>query len=259
MYFLKFKFLAVFYISVLILFLVLTPKKAMALNFVTKGELSSTQSVLFIHGTPGNAKVYKKYYEDKDFLKRFFMVSVDRLGFGKSSKQAEVSLDVQVDSILKLLRGTWPSKKFSCIGHSYGVPICLMLFLKDPNRFTKGVLLAGVSNPNRKLLRWYNFMADRFLVKIFLSKGFKNSNKEMKSLRPQLKNLESHLREIDKEILILHGKKDGIVPFTDSEFLVKNLIQSKVKVFLPEKMGHLFIWKKSDFVKTKVLEFLNAL
>ena len=118
--------------------------------------------------------------------------------------------------------------------------------------------MAGVSDPHRKILRWYNYMADRFLVRLFLSRGFKNSNKEMKSLRLQLKDLESHLNEIEKDILILHGKKDEIVPFTDSKYLIKNLTESRVEAFFPEKMGHLFIWKKTSYVKNRVLKFFKT-
>ena len=228
------------------------------LSYIETGD-KDKPSVLFIHGTPGNAKAFKAYYEDKEFQTLYHMVSVDRIGFGKSIKVPESSLVKHADSVLKVLKYTWPDKKFSCVGHSYGVPICLYLFIKDPSRFHGGVMIAGVSDPNRKILRWYNYWANTWFVKLFLSRGFENSNLEMKHLKQELYKLEPLLKTIDKKVLIIHGQKDKIVPFSDSQHLKKNMTNADLKVLSPKDMGHLFIWTQKNYLKNELKIFLNNL
>lgn len=228
------------------------------LNFIESGD-KAKPSVLFIHGTPGSAKAFKSYYEDEDFKSLYHMVSVDRIGFGDSSTKPETSLVKHADSVLKLIDKNWPEKTFSCVGHSYGVPICLYLFIKSPEKFNGGVMIAGVSNPNRKILRWYNYWANTWFVKLFLSRSFENSNEEMKALKVELYKLEPLLEKIDKKVLIIHGQKDKIVPFSDSHHLKSKMVNADIKLLSPEDMGHLFIWTKKDYLKNELKIFLSSL
>ena len=228
------------------------------LNYVETGNVDKP-SILFIHGTPGNAKAFKTYYEDEEFKTLYHMISVDRLGFGDSTKEAETSLVKHADSVLDVLKNKWPDKNFTCIGHSYGTPICLYLFIKNPDRFNGGVMIAGVSDPSRKILRWYNYWANTWFIKLFLSKGFENSNVEMKALKRELYKLEPLLKKIDKKVLVIHGQKDKIVPFSDSRHLKNNMINADLKVLSPENMGHLLIWSKKEYLKSELKIFLNTL
>jgi pimeloyl-ACP methyl ester carboxylesterase len=231
--------------------------QAEMLNFVERGD-QAKHSVLFIHGTPGSAKVFKGYYEDQELQKHYHMIAVDRIGFGESSNEPQTSLEKHADAVLDLLKNKWPSKTFSCVGHSYGAPICLYLFIKSPNKFRDGILIAGVSNPNRKILRWYNHLANTWVVKLFLSKSFENSNDEMKALKSELYILEPLLEGIDKRILIIHGQKDKIVPFSDSHHLKSKMTNAKLKVLSPENMGHLLIWTEKEYLKEEMKLFLKT-
>jgi len=217
------------------------------INYIERGAKEAA-SVLFVHGTPGNAEAFKTYYEDEEFQKEYHMVSVDRLGFGDSPKAVVTTLGEHADSILTLIKQHGPNKVFSCVGHSYGVPVCLKMMAEDPDRFNGGVMIAGVSNPNRKILRWYNYLANTWFIKLFLSRGFENSNEEMKSLKQELYKLEPLLEGI---------QKDKIVPFPDSHHLKGKLINAKVKVLSPESMGHLLIWTKKDYLKNELQIFFK--
>jgi len=225
------------------------------LNYIETGD-ENKPSILFVHGTPGSLQAYEGYYNDPALQEKYHLVSIDRIGFGKSSKKSEGSLSVHAKSIISLLNEKWPQKKFNCMGHSYGVPVCLKMFILEPERFNAGLFFAGAVNPNRKILRWYNYLASTWVVKLFLSRGFENSNDEMKSLKKELFILEKDLDKIDKSILIIHGKKDSIVPFEDSEYLEKMLINAKLTIFSPETMGHLFLWKQQEYLKEKINSFL---
>lgn len=228
------------------------------LHFIERGDRNNS-SILFIHGTPGSAKGFQTYYEDENLQKTYHMVSVDRLGFGESSKKSEDSLSIHAESIIGLMESKWPEKKFTCLGHSYGVPVCLEMFSLRPELFNAGVMLAGAVNPNRKILRWYNYWANTWFIKLFLSRGFENSNDEMKGLREELYKLEKKLSQIEKKILIIHGQKDKIVPFEDSQYLKDQLVKAELKVLTPEKMGHMFLWNQRDYVKSELVTFVESL
>jgi len=108
------------------------------------------KNIVFVHGTPGSADAFSDFVNSPDLRSKASLMSVDRLGFGKSSNKAETSLDAHTQSILKTLDSS-PShaQKTLCVGHSYGATLCLALAAKFPERFSKVILIAGPFNSNR--------------------------------------------------------------------------------------------------------------
>jgi len=214
---------------------------------------------LFVHGTPGSRSGFERYIEDEDLRKVSSMVSVDRLGFGKTKSSAVTTFKEHSEAIYSTVHPIFKNKKVICVGHSYGGPLCLDLMARYPDLFVKSVVIAGAFNPNRRILRWYNSVAKMWPISAVLSRAFSNSNKEMYGLKAELKSLSEKLPQIKKPILILHGEKDRIVPFADSEWLYEqvksNNLQNDFNRFQTE--GHFIIWKSHDRVKQEIINFLE--
>ena len=217
------------------------------------------QNIVFVHGTPGSSSAFKTYLEDPDMRKVASMISIDRLGFGKSSKEAVSSFEEHSLAIYETVSQVFKNKKVTCVGHSYGSPLCLDLMARYPDVFTKSVLIAGAFNHERKILRWYNKAARLWPVSAVLSRAFSNSNKEMYKLKEELRALSLKLPQIKNPVLILHGVKDRIVPFADSEWLYEKIKKNNILNDFNryENDGHFIIWKNHESVKKEILNFIE--
>ncbi len=229
------------------------------IHFSINNHKKGRPNLLFVHGTPGSLLAYKNYLKDPDLDKRYNMISFDRLGFGSSfSKTPVTTFKEHSESIFKFLDINFPNKKFSCVGHSYGGPLCLDLMSRRPNTFNDAVLIAGAFNHERKILRWYNRVGRNTFINKILPISFRNSNAEMFALKNELLSLSQRLSKIQSKVHLLHGKADKIVPYKDSEWLYDKLSQSqKGKLEILNKNGHLMLWKNLEKMKSFILENIN--
>lgn len=213
------------------------------------------KNLLFLHGTPGDHEVFEGYLEHSKLKENFNMISVDRLGFGKSQKKAELSFEKQNKAILKVIEAEFKNQRVTCVGHSYGGPLCLKLSIDHPEIFHKTVLVAGVFNPYRKILKWYNRMASIGVISWFLSKGLRNSNKEMYGLKKELIKLKESLPGLKSSTLLIHGRKDKIVPFEDSKWLSEVIPKDKFEFIKLKDAGHFVLWKQSNMIADEIIRF----
>ena len=216
------------------------------------------KSILFIHGTPGSREAFSYYINNKKLRAKASMVSVDRIGFGKIHSKAETSFEAHNVSILKTVKSIFKSEKVICVGHSYGATLCLDLIARFPEKFEQAVLIAGGFNPNRKILKWYNYLAASWPMRLLLPTSFINSNKEMYGLKKELLTLEKRFDKIKASVLIIHGFRDKIVPHEDSIWLLKKLKENDVVASLKtyDSDGHFILWKKQEEITNDLLELL---
>ncbi len=216
---------------------------------------TNDKNLVFVHGTPGNGEGFKEYLQEKTLRSKYNMVSVDRLGFGKSQKKVELSFDVQNAAIDDVVQKEFANKKVTCVGHSYGGPLCLKLLIDKPEIYEKALVIAGVFNPYRKIVRWYNNLASLWLVKWILPRDLSNSNKEMYNLKRELKKLEQDFSKLKGRVKIIHGVEDKIVPVGDGDWLYDKLKGKDVERLRVKKAGHFIIWKDFDLIKEELINF----
>lgn len=222
-------------------------------DYLLSRTKNADRVLVFVHGTPGDRKAFKKYVKDRDLQEKFNMISVDRPGFGKSPFRLETSFQKQIGAISKLVKEKFPNKKATCIGHSYGAPLCLNLMIDKPSDFDEGILIAGPYNPNRRILKWYNYLGS--FLKLIMPRPLFNSNKEMYNLKRELVVLGDKVKTLKKLPTILHGVKDKIVPVKDSDYLVEQLEpMGKVKYHRWSNIGHFVIWDRFDDVKKLIFD-----
>ena len=101
-----------------------------SMHYAYSGDVSKP-GVLFIHGTPGGWSAFVGYLNNKELQKQFFMVSVDRLNWGKSELNQAFSFDSQADAI-HLVMQNYPSQKWILVGHSLGASIAPRNSIKIP-------------------------------------------------------------------------------------------------------------------------------
>lgn len=184
-------------------------------------------TLFFVHGSPGSWIKFGKYLQDKNLLKKYRIVSVDRPGFGYSEFGRVRNLQQQSDIISVLLKKLQNGKPVYAIGRSYGGPMIAKLAVDNPEMFSGLVLIAAALDPNAEKSEKWRPVLYKTPLKYFVPGAWRTSNQELWYLKKELKELDSRLEEITCPVHILHGDKDGLVPVSNAAFIEKKLVNAK--------------------------------
>lgn len=214
-------------------------------------------TIVFLHGSPGAWNAFIKYMQDKDLLKRFRMVSVDRPGFGYSDFGDAIDLKDQADLISALLKRVKNKKPIYLVGHSLGGPLCVLLAAEYPQYVDGLVLLAASVDPNEEKPEKWRPVMKVFPLKYFLPGAFRPSNIELLAFKQDVLLMEEALQQVRVPVIIMHGKKDGMVPPENAAYASKYLKNAEVETVILPNANHFIPWTKYDTVKKTLISLLH--
>jgi len=90
--------------------------------------------VIFVHGTPGGWHNQASFLYDEFLRDHFHMISMDRLGHGRSIGKVEPSLQAQAASFKALLDRDTSGNGAIMVGHSLGGPIVARTAMDYPEQ-----------------------------------------------------------------------------------------------------------------------------
>lgn len=212
-------------------------------------------TLFFVHGSPGGWIKFKRYLRDKELLKKFRMISVDRPGFGYSDYGKAKHLGEQSPIISVLLKRIQNGKPIYAIGRSYGGPMIAKLAIDNPGMFAGLVFVAAALDPDaEKPEKWRPFFF-RSVLKYFVPGAWRISNQELWYLKKELAPLSMSLSAINCPVLILHGDKDGLVPVSNAAYTKKMLVNApSVSVTIIPGGNHFISEHHYEVIKKKLLE-----
>lgn len=242
---------------------VLNPKMAAAKPAIFSLQnnptlLEDKDTLIFIHGSPGDHRTFKKYMKDERLSEKFNLIAIDRPGYGKSKRfHRQIGMAGQAKIIHNhLIKNTdlknLETKKY-IVSHSYGAPLSVLL-AKELKNIDGLILMAGPYNPDFNMIKWYNHIGKWHLVKLFVGRFWTTSNQEMLPLNKDLKKVKTALANYDGETHFLHGNKDGIVPISHSKWAHEFRLQNnRLSHFVEHTSNHFFIWTKFRPIKDYIL------
>lgn len=226
---------------------------ASALHYAYSGD-SNKPGILFIHGTPGGWGAFELYLDSSQLQQDFFMVSVDRLGWGQSTlspKKINGDFKPQAQSI-KMVMDQYPDKKWTIVGHSLGASIAPKVALEAPVQTQALLLLAGSLNPKLGAPRWYNRAASTWVVSRLIGESMRYSNREIMGLRKQLKLMDQQIKasSLNVNLIVMQGKKDRLVSPKNPSYINKAWANNFKSIELIELVGegHFLPWNQTPLV-----------
>lgn len=220
------------------------------MHYAYSGDISK-QGILFVHGTPGGWSAFVDYLNNPELQQHFFMVSVDRLNWGKSSSQQELSFDQQIDA-MSLVLENHENKKWIIVGHSLGASIAPKFALNHPNSIAALVLLAGSLSPKLGKPRWYNRFANTSLLNWLVPSKLQRANIEIMALEEELTIMNEQIlsSQIDNPVVVIQGMKDKLVSPKNAQFITNNW-QNNIKnleVIQLTEEGHFLPWRQTELI-----------
>jgi pimeloyl-ACP methyl ester carboxylesterase len=222
--------------------------------------------ILFVHGTPGEWQAFGMYLNNRSLQEDYFMVSLDRIGWGQSTIDEEAMLEQAADSVIfseqaksiAALMDRYPDKKWILVGHSLGASIVPKVAISEEHRVVGMVLLAGSLQPRLGRPRWYNRLAATILVKWMIPKMFRYSNDEIMVLRAELKLMEDEIlaEEYSTQTVVIQGMTDKLVSPRNIKYVRETwpaAFPNLKTIDLPNS-GHFIPWEHTDLVIQNIRE-----
>lgn len=234
-------------------------------NFNTNyHDLGEGEVVLFIHGSGPGVSAYANWRLSMPQLaKNFRVIAPDMVGFGYSDRPEGMnySMDIWVQQAIDLM-DSLKIEKFNIVGNSFGGALAINLAIKYPQRLEKIVLMGAMGidfeltagldqawgyTPSLKNMKALldTFAYSRVLVTDELAQmrydasirpGFQESFSSMfpdprQSSVSAMSSSESDISKIDKDVLIIHGRDDKVIPFENSTRLHSLIPSSQLHGF----------------------------
>lgn len=251
-------------------------------------DVGTGEPIMFIHGSgPGVSAFANWRLCMPKISEKFRVIAPDMVGFGYSDRPEEISYDMDawVQQTIDLMDALG-IEKTNLVGNSFGGALALALTIKYPNRFKKIVLMGAVgvyfdltygldkawgytpSIENMKELLDI-FAYDRSIVTDDLAKmryeasirpGFQESFSSMFPAPRQngvdsMESCENDIKRIDKEVLIIHGREDKVIPVQNSIRLNQLIQKSQLHVF--GQCGHWTQIEHNERFNTLLLNFFS--
>jgi len=222
---------------------------------------STKPLLLIVHGAPGAWYSSMKLLDDPDLQKNFRMVSIDRIGFGKSNYGAsEPSLQTHVKYLEKIVKEYNKDGKICILGSSYGAPIAASFTMQHPDLVKELYLVSPVIDPSSEKIFWYSYVSKLALVSMMIPEYLDVASDEKFAHRRQLRRLRSHWDEIICKTYVFMGEKDNLASLTNLDFAKKRLVNaSNPEFYLLPNTGHTIVYQKADLLISLLLKRNNPL
>ncbi len=234
-----------------------TEGTAQPVHYVSIGA-DTLPMVVFVHGSPGSWDAFIAFFKDSTLYGQARLVSVDRLGFGKSGLgDAEGSLQAQAAALVPILQQNKSDQLPVLIGHSLGGPVIARLAMDYPQLVGQLILVAPSVDPDLEPKEWYRHAGNFFLIRPLLPVEIDASNQEILPLKQELKKMLPLWRTLQLPITVIQGEKDQLVAAGNAAFVKRQAINAPVKVVMIPGMNHFIPWVRPDLIRDAIAESLR--
>lgn len=226
------------------------------LHYAVISKNDTLPLLVFVHGAPGAWYGYMNLTDDSLLQQKFKIVSVDRLGYGKSGYgKEELSIETQALAINKIIETeNTKNKKVYLVGRSYGAPIAAWLAINYPATYEKLIMISPVIDPEKEKFYWFSDIGKSPLVQWMLPDMLNVATKEKFSHQKEMKLMEPKWKNLCTPTYVLVGENDVVADTANFSF-AKNHITNCPAVFMMLKnTGHQITKQQPQLIKNLLLE-----
>jgi pimeloyl-ACP methyl ester carboxylesterase len=210
--------------------------------------------LVFVHGSPGGAGVWRSQFVQP--YPGAELIALDRPGYGGSGPtRRQPHLQEQVDGLMALLTIA-TTNRVLLVGHSYGSPICLLAALEYPERIGGVLLIGGDVDPAQEKPMWIEYVIGWRVDSWLLPRNLRQCNREMLTVRQDLKDMQKKLPQLTVPVVMLHGGRDPLVPVENVAWLQDQLTAAgKRELFtgiVHPEYNHFIPWEHPDAVAAAI-------
>ncbi|WP_421850245.1 alpha/beta fold hydrolase [Marinomonas sp.] len=220
------------------------PNGEFKLHYVSSDTSTKPRdTVVFVHGTPGDWSSFARYFLEDTFKKDFRVISIDRPGWGKSTFAGPfpTKLQTQSDMLGPVLKNIWErngKQKIILAGHSLGASLVPLLAANYTDYVRGVVILAGDIKPSLAEARWYNTILD-WTPSFLIPDMWNHSNLEVLDLTKSLEEAQPKFASLTMPITIVQGTDDTLVNPKSIDYAKTLFTKSDLKVVWIQGASHI--------------------
>jgi pimeloyl-ACP methyl ester carboxylesterase len=224
------------------------------IHYIVTGN-KDLPTLFFIHGSPGSWNAFKDYMKDSLLLQKYRLVAIDRPGFGYSDFGDAEGLEAQCTQIQSLIQSLDNKQPMTLVGHSLGGPVVVKLAAMQPNRYKNLVVLSGSVDPKAETPEKWRAVVKAVPIRFLVPGALRTSNDELWLLKKDLYELKPMLKNITADVLIVHGTKDQLVPYSNVDFMKFELVNARsMKVISLKDANHFIPWEQFQEIRDALLK-----
>jgi pimeloyl-ACP methyl ester carboxylesterase len=213
--------------------------------------------LLLIHGAPGSLWGYMNLMDDADLQKHFHIVSVDRVGYGKSrlkKKRFVTSIATQANALLPVFNLNKSDEKVIVLGRSYGAPIAAKLASLAPDKVKELIMVSPVIDPDKEKFYWFSKWVRNSLVQLFLPGSFNTATAEKYSHADELRKLLPVWENLRVPTTVIQGGNDWIADPANIDFAKKHIKSKRAQYIFLYNAGHMITFSHAAMIKEMLLK-----
>jgi pimeloyl-ACP methyl ester carboxylesterase len=225
-------------------------------HYAVMAKQDSLPLLVFVHGAPGAWYGYMNLMDDTLLQKKFKMISVDRIGYGKSDYgNPELSTSTQALSIKSIIdKENVTHQKVVLFGRSYGAPITALLAIDYPETVDRLFMVSPVIDPAKEKFFWFSsagkwkpvqwMLPD--LLNVATAEKFAHV-KEMEKMLPKWKDL-------SVPTVVVSGETDQIADTANFSFAKRHITNCSTTMLMLRNTGHLVTYEHPEIFKEMLLQ-----
>lgn len=235
-----------------------TTYKERTVRYLLSEQDTALPMVVLVHGAPGSSKTYFEYLKDTLLTNHARVLVIDRLGYGYSGfNQSETSLEEQAASLAAVVKPYRNKRKLLLVGHSYGGPIVSRFAADYPELLDGLLLLAPALDPENEKMFWFTYLGMYPPTSWFTPRSLKVATDEKVTHVDELKKLLPLWGNIQTPIVYMHGDADKIVPYSNMEFIQRELTNAPLKLITFPGENHYIPFTQQDRIQEEIFLLLN--
>ncbi len=234
------------------------------LHYASHGD-PQKPALIIVHGTPGDWQQYARYLYNETLLAHYYMVVVDRPGWGQSTLAPQKKIAsfeeqaVVLAALAKELRDNNQGQPVILMGHSLGASLIPRVAMDFPELIEGLLLFAGTIDPQLANPRWFNYIANAPLINYLIGDSLHRSNKEIFALKDNIHLMTERWGDIKAQVIAVQGLEDGLVYPKNSDYIEAQFDSNRTQVIRLSNEGHLFPMNRRDDVVNWALTLLERI
>ncbi|PSL30247.1 alpha/beta fold hydrolase [Dyadobacter jiangsuensis] len=213
--------------------------------------------LLLIHGAPGSLWGYMNLMDDEDLQKHFHIVSVDRVGYGKSrlkKRRYVTSIETQAHALLPVFSLNKSDQKVIVLGRSYGAPIAARLVSLASEQVKELIMVSPVIDPETERFFWFSKWGRLSFVQLFLPASFNAATAEKYSHADELRKLLPVWEKLSVPTTVIQGGNDWIADPSNIDFAKKHIKSKRAQYIFLYNAGHMITFSHAAMIKEMLLK-----
>lgn len=213
--------------------------------------------LLLIHGAPGSLWGYMNLMDDEDLQKHFHIVSVDRVGYGKSrlkKRRYVTSIETQAHALLPVFSLNKSDQKVIVLGRSYGAPIAARLASLASDQVKELIMVSPVIDPETERFFWFSKWGRMSFVQLFLPASFNAATAEKYSHADELRKLLPVWEQLSVPTTVIQGGNDWIADPSNIDFAKRHIKSKRAQYIFLYNAGHMITFSHAAMIKEMLLK-----